>query len=104
MQKLQLSMISDSYTQHQKLDMWRDIHYHGKCPICSSTGSMLLGPRGALSINIKCKICYMVFSTTPFSGFGAYPIGYDIPTQNVLQAKARLFTEELSLLEYNNGE
>lgn len=84
MQKLQPSLDGDNYTQDQKFDMWTDIHYRAKCPNCGAIDSMLQGPHGGLAINTKCKYCHMVFWTTLFSGFGAYPIIDDTPTQNQL--------------------
>ena len=74
MPNLTPSLKGDSYTQEQKKEMWLDIHTRSKCPQCGATDSMLRGPRGGLAINIKCSKCNMVFWTTPFSGFGAYPI------------------------------
>lgn len=99
MKKVKLSTICDSYTHDQKLDMWMEIHRHSKCPGCGAIDSMLPGPRGGLSINIKCKSCHLVFWTTPFSAFGSHPIRYDTPTQDQLHSDARLFTEELYLLD-----
>lgn len=74
MSKLKLSLKGDNYTQEQKSEMWIDIHIRSKCPECGATDSMLKGPRGGLAINIKCSKCKMVFWTSGFSGFGAYPI------------------------------
>lgn len=74
MTKLQPSLKGDNYTQDQKKEMWTDIHYRAKCPECGAIDSMLQGPRGGLAIHIKCSQCQTIFWTTPFYGFGAYPI------------------------------
>lgn len=86
MDKLQLSMTGDCYSEDRKLGMWHDIHSRGKCPQCGALDSMLQGPRGGLAMNIKCKYCHLVFWTTPFPETGAYPIRDDTPTKKELQA------------------
>ena len=79
MPKLKISLKGDEYTDQQKKDMWLLIHYLARCPECGSIDSMLAGPSGGLSVNIKCKDCHVVFFTTPFAALGAYPISIDKP-------------------------
>jgi len=74
------SLNGTEYTDVQKKEMWIDIHYRSKCPECGAIDSFLQGPRGGLAVNIKCKYCHIVFWTTPFFGFGAYPINIDNPS------------------------
>ena len=74
MNKLTVSLKGDCYTDEQKKEFWIDIHHRAKCPECGAIDSMLEGPHGGMAINIKCSECKTVFWTTPFAGFGAYPI------------------------------
>jgi len=77
MPNLTPSLTGDNYTQEQKRDMWTLIHINLTCPECGAEYTMLEGPRGGLAINIKCSECGMVFWTTRYSGFGAYPISFE---------------------------
>ena len=78
MTKLKVSPTGDEYTQEQKDLMWKEIHVDGRCPECGAENSMLEGPHGGQAVNIMCSECKTVFWTSPFQGFGAYPIGVRI--------------------------
>lgn len=47
----------------------------GFCPACDSTESLLEGPHGGLSINVKCKKCGNQYNVC--GAFGAQWIGHD---------------------------
>lgn len=79
MPKLKASLKGENYSQKQKKEMWIDIHNRARCPECGATDSMVKGPRGGLAINIKCSKCKMVFWTSRFYAFGAYPISSETP-------------------------
>ncbi|MBA7687659.1 hypothetical protein ES703_96123 [subsurface metagenome] len=74
MPNLKPSLKGDNYSQEEKKEMWDEIHTRRKCPECGAIDSMLKGPRGGFALNIKCSKCKMIFWTTPFTGFGAYPV------------------------------
>lgn len=38
----------------------------GKCPDCKVKGKILAGPRGGMSMNVKCGACGSEFNITPF--------------------------------------
>lgn len=77
MGKLTASLTGEEYTDEQKDEMWTDIHMRAKCPECGAIDSMLKGPCGGMTINIKCQECGTVFWSSPFPGFGAYPLSQD---------------------------
>jgi len=79
MPNLTPSLKGDNYSQKQKKEMWACIHNDLKCPECGAEYTMLQGPRGGMAINIKCSKCKMVFWTTRYAGFGAYPISSNAP-------------------------
>jgi len=71
-----LSFDPDSYTDQHKLEMWESIHIKRLCPVCGAFNSFLCGPMALGSMNIECSPCRTIFWTTPFSQFGAYPVGH----------------------------
>ena len=92
MTRLNISLTGDCYTDKEKKDFWIKLNHEDQCPECDAMFSMLQGPRGGLSFNIKCKYCHVVFWLTPFPDLGAYPISVDEPPQ-----------EERRLLNENKG-
>ncbi len=37
-----------------------------KCPDCKTKNQMIIGPRGGMSVNVKCGNCGSAFNITPF--------------------------------------
>lgn len=48
--------------KHSKLECVRK----SECPDCDAKNSMLMGPRGGASVNVKCENCGSRFNVTPF--------------------------------------
>lgn len=104
MDKLQVSQTGDCHSADRQLGFWLDIHFRGKCPQCRAIDSMLQGPRGGLAMYLKCKVCHMVFWTTPFPVLGTWPFRDDTPTQKQLQAHPTLSSEDHLLLDNNKED
>jgi len=67
-------MENKKLTKEEKGALWDQIRLRGECPNCKAKFSMIKGPRGGLTLNIKCSSCGKKYWVSPFRGFGAHPV------------------------------